>query len=203
MSQGFPWFSSFLEQVHSRCWNSTLHSISLYFVITVTRNAVLKVVNLYLPLCTPLRCMGIVRIATLVLTSAIDGSHWPTSRSGHFTPGEGPLFLSEQEAGWAPNLFWMLNAPAGNRTTISLHVSVNISLNAVVYKLNIFPLCSQSTQHFVTLSTVFTSRRLAPFKWPQYVTATACPKVIFSYLSCGTQGNLIDSIQPLGKESDP
>jgi hypothetical protein len=36
---------------------------------------------------TPRRCMGSGGVASLFLTSAIDGGEWWTSRPSHFTPG--------------------------------------------------------------------------------------------------------------------
>jgi hypothetical protein len=48
---------------------------------------------------------GSTGVALPILTSALDGSEWLTSRPGHFVPGNDPV-PTVQETGWAPRSFW-------------------------------------------------------------------------------------------------
>jgi hypothetical protein len=45
------------------------------------------------------------------LTSALVGGEWPTSRSGHLTPGKERSVPIGKKAGWAPELFRATGSP--------------------------------------------------------------------------------------------
>jgi hypothetical protein len=43
-----------------------------------------------------------------ILTSALVGGKWSSSRPGRFTPGEGTPLCIKYEAGWAPKPVWIM-----------------------------------------------------------------------------------------------